>query len=266
MTEKITSRQNTRVKEAAKLRSARQRTRQSRFLIDGAREIVRALDSNIEIAEAFICPKLCTLEDAHTAISQLKSSDALVADVTPEVFEKLAFGERNDGIVVVAKTPNRDLSQLDLPPKPLVAVLEGLEKPGNVGAILRTADGAGFDAVIVADGNTDLFNPNTIRASLGTIFANQVYSATNEETFAKLQELQLPIYAARPDANQNYTTVDYQNGATVLLGNEAQGLSSFWNQKEVSPVHLPMHGIADSLNVSVTAAILFYEANRQRSQ
>jgi len=265
MQEIITSRQNTRVKEAAKLRNARQRTRQGRFLIDGAREILRALESNIEVAEAFICSSLCTLEDAHAAVARLNQSEAVTALVTSEVFEKLAFGQRNDGIVVVAKTPARELSQLSLPPQPLVAVLEGLEKPGNVGAVLRTADGAGFDAVIVANGQTDLFNPNTVRASLGTIFTNHVYSTTNEEAFAKLQELKLPLYAARPDATQNYTEVNYQNGAAILLGNEAQGLSPFWNQTEVQPIQLPMHGIADSLNVSATAAVLFYEANRQRN-
>ncbi|NOY40596.1 MAG: RNA methyltransferase [Planctomycetes bacterium] len=264
MSEKITSRQNTRVKEAAKLRGARQRTKQGRFLIDGAREIVRALDSEIEIVEAFVCPPLCTLDASQTAVARLNSGEAVVADVTPEVFEKLAFGERNDGIVVVAKTPTRNLSQLRLPAQPLVAVLEGLEKPGNVGAILRTADGAGFDAVIVADGQTDLFNPNTIRASLGTVFANQVYPATNEETLAKLQEWKLPLFAARPNAKQSYAEVDYRNGAAILLGNEAQGLSEFWNHQEVQGICLPMHGIADSLNVAATAAVLFYEANRQR--
>ena len=265
MSETITSRQNSRIKEAAKLRTARQRSRQGRFLIDGAREIVRALDSKITAVEAFYCPSLCTLDDAQTAIQKLKSSQALIAEVTPEVFEKLAFGDRHDGIVLVAQTPTRDLNQLKLPAQPLVAVLEGLEKPGNVGAILRTADGAGLDAVLIADGNTDLFNPNTIRASLGTVFTNHVYSATNEEVAAKLQKWKIPLFAARPAADQNYTSVDYSNGAAILLGSEAHGLSSFWNQKNTTGIQLPMHGIADSLNVSATAAVLFYEANRQRN-
>ncbi len=266
MPEKITSRQNVRVKEAAKLRNARQRIKQGRFLIDGAREIVRALDAAIEIIEAFVCPALCKLDDARTAVDRITASSAVVADVTPEVFEKIAFGERNDGIVVVAKTPDRNLSQLRLPPQPLVAVLEGLEKPGNVGAILRTADGAGFDAVIVADGQTDLFNPNTVRASLGTLFAKHVCPATNEETLAKLLEWQLPIFAARPDAKECYGEADYRNGAVILLGSEARGLSSFWSRTESHGIRLPMHGIADSLNVSATAAVLFYEASRQRGR
>ena len=266
MTETITSRQNSRIKEAAKLRQARQRTKQGRFLIDGAREIIRALDSGIKPLEAFICPSLCTLQEAHTAVNKLDQTDATLAHVTLEVFEKLAFGERNDGVVVVASIPDRNLNQLKLPSNPLVAILEGLEKPGNVGAILRTADGAGFDAVIVADGNTDLFNPNTIRASLGTVFTNQVYTATNQQTLDKLNEWQIPLYAARPDAQQNYADIDYRTAAAILLGSEAYGLSEFWQQKQVTGIQLPMRGIADSLNVSVTAAVLFYEANRQRSQ
>ena len=263
MTEQITSRQNTRIKEAAKLRAARQRAKQGRFLIDGAREIGRALDAGIEVDEAFVCETLCTSEAAREVVSRL--AEANCAGVTSEVFEKVCFGERNDGVVVVAKTPVRTLDQLTLPPRPLVAVLEGLEKPGNVGAILRTADGAGVDAVIVAGGGTDLFNPNTIRASLGTVFAANVCTATVEETIEKLRAWKLPIIATRPDAKPLYTEVDYHAGAAIVLGSEAEGLTADWEQQDVQGVRLPMQGIADSLNVSATAAILFYEAQRQRT-
>ncbi len=262
MPEVITSRQNVRIKEAAKLRAARQRTKQGRFLIDGIREIERALDVGIEIDEAFVCESLCTSEAAKELGRRLMPANH--ADVTAEVFEKLCFGERNEGVVVVAKTPARTLEQLTLPAKPLVAVLEGLEKPGNVGAILRTADGAGVDAVIVAGGGTDLFNPNTIRASLGTVFARKVCVATVAETIAKLREWRLPIVATRPDAKPLYTELDYREGAAIVLGSEAKGLSTDWKQQDVRGVRLPMQGIADSLNVSATAAILFYEAQRQR--
>ena len=264
MTELITSRQNARIKEAAKLRAARQRTKQGRFLIDGAREIGRALDAGIEVLETFVCEALCTSETARDL--SLRLTDANCAYVTSEVFEKIGFGERNDGVVVVAKTPVRTLEKLLLPARPLVAVLEGLEKPGNVGAILRTADGAGIDAVIVSGGGTDLFNPNTIRASLGTVFAKNVCTATVAETIAKLREWQLPIVATRPDAKQIYSEVDYRTGAAIVLGSEAEGLTADWEQQDVRRVRLPMQGIADSLNVSATAAILFYEAQRQRAE
>lgn len=263
MTELITSRQNARIKEAAKLRAARQRAKQDRFLIDGARAIGRALDAGVEILEVFVCPAVCTSEAARELV--LRLAEANCAEVTAAVFEKICFGERHDGLVVVAKTPERLIDQLVLPSQPLVAVLEGLEKPGNVGAILRTADGAGVDAVIVAGGGTDLFNPNTIRASLGTVFAHNVCTATVTETLAKLREWKLPIVATRPDAKLLYSAVDYRAGAAILLGSEAEGLSAEWDQSDVCGVSLPMQGIADSLNVSATAAILFYEAQRQRA-
>jgi TrmH family RNA methyltransferase len=156
------------------------------------------------------------------------------------------------------------LSELILPPRPLIAVLEGLEKPGNVGAILRTADGAGLDAVIVADGRTDLFNPNTIRASLGGVFAANVCAATAEETLAQLRMWRLPIVAARPDADRLYAEIDFREGAAIVLGSEAAGLSPAWRGEGVAAVKLSMRGKADSLNVSATAAVLFYEAQRQR--
>ncbi len=265
MPEPITSRQNARVKEAVKLRSARQRTKQGRFLIDGAREILRALAANIRPLEAFVCTTLCTTDEAQQAAEKVRESTALVADVTTEVFEKLCFGQRTEGMVVVAETPTRNLDQLHLPPHALVAVLQGLEKPGNVGAILRTADGAGFDAILLADSNTDLFNPNTIRASLGTVFAPNVCTATTAETIQKLTQWQLPIFAARPDATRLYTQADYRTGAAIVLGNEATGVTEAFQKEPTQGIHLPMHGIADSLNVSATAAILFYEAERQRT-
>ncbi len=262
--QEITSRQNVRVKDAAKLRDARSRAKQGRFIIDGVREIGRALDAGIEFLEVFICPPLCGSPLAREVSGRLDHCGAVVADVTAEVFEKLAFGERSDGIVAVAATPKRSIDQLELPANPLIAVLESLEKPGNVGAILRSADGAGVDAVIVVNPETDLFNPNTIRASVGTVFSKQVCVATVTETQAKLREWNMPIIATRPDAQQLYTEVDFRNGAAIVLGSEALGLTSEWNQVGIAGVRLPMRGIADSLNVSTTAAVLFYEAQRQR--
>ena len=260
----ITSRQNARIKDVVKLRSARQRVKQSRFLIDGARETARALDAGIEILEIYVCEKFCTSVEAKQLSAKLTESNC--AAVTSEVFEKICFGDRHNGIVAVAITPQRSLDQLKVPRQPLVAVLEGLEKPGNVGAILRTADGAGVDAVIVAGGGTDLFNPNTIRASLGTVFADNVCVATVEATLAKLHEWQLPIVATRPKAEKSYIEVDYRAGAAIVLGSEAKGLTPEWEQQDVVGVHLPMRGAADSLNVSAAAAVLFYEAQRQRSE
>jgi TrmH family RNA methyltransferase len=260
----ITSRQNERVKAAAKLRSARQRAKQGRILIDGARQITRAVSAGIGIVEGYVCPSLVDSPERIAAAESLRQAAETFATVTAEVYAKLAFGELEDGVVAVARTPQRGLSELTLPPRPLVAVLEGLEKPGNVGAILRTADGAGLDAVIVANGRTDLFNPNTIRASLGAVFAANVCSATVDETLAQLRAWRLPIVAARPDAERLYTEIDFRGGAAILLGSEAAGLSPAWQGDTITAVKLSMRGLVDSLNVSATAAVLFYEAQRQR--
>jgi TrmH family RNA methyltransferase len=260
----ITSRQNERVKQAAHLRDARQRWRQGRFVIDGLREIGRALDAGIEIVEAFVCPPLCTSPEATSLTMRLDACSPVVAEVTPEVFEKLAFGGRSDGVVVVGVTPTRSIDALKLPANPLIAVLESLEKPGNVGAILRSADGAGVDAVLVTDPETDLFNPNTIRASVGTVFSLPVCTVRTDTALARLRQWQVTLVATRPDAQRLYTDLDYRVGTAILLGSETTGLSAAWQQADVTGVRLPMQGKADSLNVSTTAAVLFYEALRQR--
>jgi TrmH family RNA methyltransferase len=234
-------------------------------LIDGAREILRAIEADVEILESFVCESLIVDEEGQLAVARLAETRAVRATVTAEVFEKLCFGERAGGVLAVAKTPIRGLDQLRLPAAPLIAVIEGVEKPGNVGAVLRSADGAGVDAVVIADPRTDLFNPNTIRASLGTVFGANVCAATSEEVLAWLRALNLRCFAARPEAELLYTEADYRGGAAIVLGSEAEGLSPKWQAASVTGVRLPMRGIADSLNVSATAAVLFYEAQRQRS-
>lgn len=262
---RITSRQNPRVKDAVRLRTGRGRQRQGRFIVDGAREVLRAIKADVRFVEAFVCEELVDSADARRALEPLRESGAEILSVSPDVYAKLAFGDRDDGIVVVAETPRRQLRDLKLPAEPLVAVLEGVEKPGNLGAILRSADAAGVDAVIVADGRTDLFNPNTIRASLGTVFRPNTCEATAAEALEWLDERGLKIVAARPDADACYTDVDLRGGVALVLGSEAAGLSDAWRGARVVTVRLPMRGIADSLNVSTTAAVLFYESLRQRA-
>ena len=262
----ITSRHNPRVKEAAKLRLHRQREKQGRFLIDGGREILRALAAGIEIVEAFVCEPLCTGADAKLAAERLFASSAESATVVPEAFEKLCFGERHDGVIAVAATPHHRLQDLQLSASPLIAVIEGVEKPGNIGAVLRSADGAGVDAVIVVDPQCDLYHASVIRASLGTLFSLAVREATADETLAWLKANHLAVVAARPDAEKSYADVDYRRGVAIVLGSESQGLTQRWQAPQVESIRLPMRGAADSLNVSATAAVLFYEAQRQRSR
>jgi TrmH family RNA methyltransferase len=262
----ITSLQNQRVKDAAKLRERRQRDKQGRFLIDGIRELDRALDAGLAPADVFVCPALATSDGARQLCAKLAQAcpDA-VSEVTPEVFEKLAFGERLEGIVAAVPTPAKPLAALNLRDDALVCVLENIEKPGNLGAILRSADAAGVAAVIAADERTDLFNPNTVRASLGTLFHVPTAIADSAATLAWLRERRFAMWAARVGSGPVFTEVDYSGPTAIILGSEAEGLSARWWADDIRPIHLPMLGRADSLNVSVAAAIVFYEALRQRT-
>ncbi len=170
-----------------------------------------------------------------------------------------------EGIVAVISTPQVSLSELRLPRESIIGVLEGVEKPGNLGAILRSADAAGVGAIVVADGRTDLYNPAVIRASLGAVFTIPTCTATAAETLAWLRLRNIPILAARPDGSILHTEIDMNHGAAIVLGGEADGLSGAWLADDIQPIRLPMLGAVDSLNVSATAAVLFYEALRQRS-
>jgi TrmH family RNA methyltransferase len=263
--EEITSLQNPRVKRAIKLRDSRQRMKQGRYLIDGARELLRAIQAGAALEEVYVCSSLCRSEECRAVIERLRDLPIEIVHVAPAVMEKLAFGERAEGVLGVAAARARRLNELTLPADPLVVVLEGVEKPGNVGAVLRSADAAGVHALIVADGGTDLYNPNAIRASLGTIFTVPVCTASSRETIDWLTERGLKVFAARVDARQLYTEADYRGPTALVLGSEAGGLSEAWSAAGISRVRLPMRGVADSLNVSAAAAVLFYEALRQRS-
>ncbi|HEY2841451.1 MAG TPA: RNA methyltransferase [Pirellulales bacterium] len=262
---RISSVHNPRVREAAGLRDRRQRKRHGRCLIDGVRELSRALDAKLTPSEVFVCPELLSGEEAAALLDRLRQRQIPWIEVTPQVFVKLAYGERAAGVVAVATTPTASLADLELPADALVAVVEGLEKPGNLGAVLRSADGAGVSAVLVADPNTDLFNPNTIRASVGTIFSQRVAVAASSDIKEWLSARGVQMIAARVDAKVDYFVPDYTLPTAIVLGSEAEGLGAVWRAADVTPVRLPMLGVADSLNVSAAAAVLFYEARRQRA-
>jgi len=266
MTAPITSPQNPRVKAAVRLRDRRHREKQGRIRIDGARELHRAIRAGVTPIEVFVCESLCTDDEGRRALASVAACRAEVIPVSEPVFAKLAFGDRADGLLGVAPVPTTTLADCTLPENPLVAVLEGIEKPGNVGAVVRSADAAGVAALVVADGRTDLFNPNAIRASLGTIFTLPVRTATAAATREWLRERGLTIYAARVDGSVEYTDADFRGPAALVLGSEAEGLTGVWRDDDVVPIRLPMLGAADSLNVSAAAAVLFYEALRQRGR
>jgi TrmH family RNA methyltransferase len=262
---RITSLQNPHVKNAVKLRDRRHREKQRCILIDGARELQRAVAAGVRLVEVFVCEPLCRSDAARQVLSVLPATGAVVYSVAEPVFEKLAFGERAEGVLGVAEMPEATLDRLRLPAIPLVAVLEGVQKPGNLGAVLRSADAAGVSALVAADAQTDLYNPNAIRASLGTIFSLPVASATTQETLSWLRHQGLAIFAARVDGSILYTEADFCGPTAIVLGSEAQGLSAAWSGAGVTAIRLPMRGVADSLNVSAAAAVLLFEALRQRN-
>lgn len=293
----LTSLQNTAVKEAMRLRESRIRHSSGRFLIDGARELRRALELGVRLAELFVCPGRCRnaeakslLDDWLPRLERERQTDSTLRlyEVTPEVLAKLSFGDRDEGFVAVAHMPDASLStfaarltastlltdslstasRLIPSEEPLlIGVLESVEKPGNLGAILRSADGAGVSGVIVADRRVDLYHSTAIRASLGTIFSMPVTSASVVETldWLRVHPAKPRIFTARVEGSISYTEADFRGASAIVLGTEAEGLSDRWYGEDITAISLPMLGIADSLNVSVAAAILFYEARRQRS-
>ena len=261
----VSSRQNPRFKAALALRDARDRRQQGRILVDGAREIGRALDANVGLVEAWVAPDRVRTAAAGRLLPRLATA-AEVVETTPELLARLAYGERDEGIVAVFEMPPTSLEHIatDLPESALIAVVEGVEKPGNLGALLRSADGAGVDAVIAADPVGDVWNPNAIRASVGTIFSLPLAVCSADEALAFLRRREVTVAAAWVDGATEYDRVDLTGPVALVVGAESSGLTAAWSAADVLRVSIPMLGLADSLNVSASAAILFYEARRQR--
>jgi RNA methyltransferase, TrmH family len=262
----LTSRANPRVTAVAALRDRRERDRQGLTVVDGAREVRRAIEAGAEVVEVFVCEALLAGPDARVALDALASSGTPTTTTTEPVFEKLAFGDRAEGLLAVMRVPDLSLERLELPADPLVVVIEGVEKPGNIGAVLRSADGAGADALVAASPRTDLFNPNAIRASAGAIFRVPLAAAPSETTLTWARAHGLRIVATRVDADRPYTDLDLRGPLAIVLGAEADGLTDAWSAPDIEAATIPMHGIADSLNVSVAAAVLLFEARRQRGR
>lgn len=260
----ITSLTNARIKAAVRLRDRRERETTGTTIIDGGRELLRALDRGVGVVEAFVEPGLIRDPDARAALDMLHAIRAPIVEVSPAVFAKVAYGDRSDGVVAIVRTPVLELEDLEVPAAALIVVIESLEKPGNLGAILRSADGAGADAVIAADPRTDLFNPNAIRASLGTIFSLPIAAGSTAAVLDWLERHAVRPIAAHLDASTSYGDADLRGSLAIVLGSEATGLTSAWDRPSVERVRIPMHGTADSLNVSVAAAVLLFEARRQR--
>ncbi len=261
--DRITSTRNPRVRAAAELRERRARDAAGLTLVDGARELARALAGGARVVEVFVDADRLSGEGLD-AVDRARAAGAAIVPVGGPVIDRLAYGDRSEGVVATVAIPDLSLASLRLPADPLVVVIEGVEKPGNLGAVLRSADGAGADAVMAADPRTDLFNPNAIRASLGTIFTVPVASGSSAAVRGHLAAAGIRIMAARVDGSLPYTEVDLTGPVALVLGSEADGLTGAWAGVGVTAVSLPMLGVADSLNVSIASAVLLYEARRQR--
>lgn len=251
----ILSPKNPRVKAWAALKERKERERTGLFLVEGRREVERALGAGLEPVALLLGPK------AGPEVPPVKAE---VVRLGEAALARVSSREHPAQVLGVFRMPQKELSQVRLPPHPLVLVLLGVEKPGNLGAILRAADGAGADLVLVAEG-VDLFSPQVIRNSTGALFFLPVYPVSEEEAARFLEERSLFLVAATPEGERVYWEEDYRKGVAFLLGTEDEGLPEAWKRRAQARVRIPMRGRADSLNVAVSAALLLYEALRQRS-
>ena len=253
----ITSKTNPKIKNIIKLEKASERREQNRILIEGRREIERAVACGFEIDTLFVC--------ADIAKDGTELPARSIEEVSLEVFEKIAYREGSDGLLAVAIPKYAKLQQFKPKKKnPLIIVLETVEKPGNLGAVMRTADAAGVDAVIIADPRTDIYNPNAIRASVGCIFSVPLFACSSEECIKWLKDNNITIYCTYLKASIDYLDADFKKASAIVMGTEATGISQQWVDAADQNIIIPMNGIADSLNVSVTTAIVTFEAVRQR--
>ena len=247
-----------------KLRKAHVRRQSGRTLVEGYREILRATESHWQFIELYCCPELYLDPDAAQLVEMLQQKGLPVFQCSESVFRKISYRDTPDGLIALSPLVEKSLEELVLPANPLLLIAEDLEKPGNLGTILRTADATGVDAVIVCDHKTDLSNPNVIRSSIGTLFFIPVAEATSEETMEWLRTNHIQSVAAIPDSTVEYTDIDMCQATAIIVGAEDEGLSEKWKNGADFGVSIPMLGKNDSLNVSTAAAVLLYEAVRQR--
>lgn len=256
--ESVSSAQNRKVKTLLALQEkARLRKEMGLFVVEGRRELEHCVRAGFEIDTLFYCPEI--------AGSGILEKAGQIVEVTREIYEKIAYRGGTEGMIAEVKVREMGLEDLELPENPLVVVLEGVEKPGNLGAVLRSADAAGADAVLVCDPLTDLYNPNLIRASIGAVFTVPVACCGSQEAIKWLKDNHINIYTAQLQDSSWYYDTDMTGGTAIVIGTEATGLTDVWRRAADAHIRIPMLGELDSLNASVSAAILLYEAVRQRN-
>ncbi len=261
--DKITSLQNPKIKNLKRLEKASERREQGLVLIEGLREAVLAKRAGYTIETIFVCEDILN-DQPDYPLAELKNVSEQYS-ITKAVYDSLAYRETTEGVIATARPKQHTLDILKLNANPLILVIEAVEKPGNLGAMLRTCDAAGVDAVIVCDPKTDVYNPNAIRSSVGTVFTNQLAVCETTEAVAFLKERGITTYAAELGATEPYFKKNFKTATAVVVGTEATGLSDEWLRAADEKIIIPMLGKIDSLNVSVSAAILLFEAVRQRA-
>ncbi|MBI2810900.1 MAG: RNA methyltransferase [Candidatus Melainabacteria bacterium] len=263
--DEITSLQNPKVKKAAKLADRKERNETGLFLIEGYRELSRAAQGGVRVETLYICPELFLGENEDELIDHFFKGGTEVIPCSEQVFRKFSYRDRPDGLVGIAEQMQLGLDSITFKKEPFIIVAEAIEKPGNLGTILRSADAAGVDGVIVCDRCTDIYNPNVVRASVGTLFTIPVVEASSAEAFEWLRKNKIKVVAATPDAEAEFTQTELTGGIAIAVGTEQLGLSEQWMTAADLKVRIPMHGIADSLNVATATTLLLYEAVRQRA-
>ncbi|WP_242087395.1 TrmH family RNA methyltransferase [Aestuariivivens sediminis] len=263
MVKEITSIQNSYIKHLVQLRDkSRERKKSGLFLIEGKREILLALKGGYKLENVLVYPDLFPIEQLDALMNQ--HSPAIT--ISKEVYQKLAYRDTTEGILAVAQAKNHNLSTLRFQHQaPIILVAEAPEKPGNIGALLRTADAANVDAVIIANPRTDIYNPNIVRSSVGCLFTNAIATGNTTEIIAFLKAKKMVIYCAALQESVHYHTQDYTKPTAIVVGTEATGLSNEWLENSFQNIMIPMKGEIDSLNVSVAAGILIFEAKKQRN-
>ena len=257
----ITSIQNPFIKSLVQLQEkAKSRKQSGSFLIEGKREISLAIKGGYQIETILFLPELIS----ENEIKKITNSNIEFIEINKEVYQKLAYRDTTEGLLAIAKTKSFQLSEIKLPKNPLILIAEAPEKPGNIGALLRTADAANLDAVIIANPKSDLYNPNVVRSSVGCLFTNQIATGTTQEIIAFLKENNINFYCATLQNSTSYHTQDYTKPTAIVVGTEATGLTEDWRNAATQNIIIPMQGEIDSMNVSVAAAILIFEAKRQR--
>jgi TrmH family RNA methyltransferase len=266
MTKEISSLQNDLVKEIIQLQEkSRARKQKGRFIIEGHREISLAIEGGYDIEQLLFCEEIMDENVLEQLLSSYSGIKPELVKLSLKVYQKIAHRKTTEGIVAIATSKNLLLSDLTLSDNALILVAEASEKPGNIGALLRTADAAHLDAVIIANPKTDLYNPNIIRSSVGCVFTNQIAMGSTDEILSLLQKKQISIFTAALDKRSvPYDTINYKKPSAVVVGTEATGLSEQWLENATENIIIPMQGKIDSLNVSVSAAIVIFEAKRQR--